>query len=146
MAASKLVPVLAITLAACTGDIPPVTSPPPFEMHEYPHSEGVTEEQAGTKSDGELKQELAGIDRSLASISRQLQTAEGSAKEDLQQQVATLQSRADELRVQLDANAHATDVQVARAHREIQRGLMILDRDMKKLEDKIAPSSTPRPP
>ena len=144
MSLTKLVPVLAtLTLAACGGSAPPAAAPAPAASASASPSDGATEAQGGAKVSSELDHELAVIDSNLADIARRLQTAQDAAKVELQQQLAILQDRRDQLRAQLRAAADQTEANASKVHREIQRAIRVLDDDMKQLEKQLAPGSEP---
>jgi hypothetical protein len=132
-------------VSACASHPPPQPSPPATAATAAPESVGVTELQGEAKPQGGLRGELARIDDALDDIALRLQFAQEAARADLQQQVVDLKLRDLELREQLQATqgsaADATNAQ--RVNRQVERGIMVLDRDMKKLERAINPNAQP---
>jgi chromosome segregation ATPase len=138
-------PLVLVLTTACAEGHAPAASP---AAAEDTSASGVAEPQADSAppSRSKLEQRLAEIDAQLADIGRRLQVAQEKARAELQEQFAVLQQRDVELRARLRATSNEADESAARAQREIQRAIMGLDKDMKKLEHELTGSPPPGSP
>ncbi len=145
----KLLPLCAsLLLTSCAGrSSPPAASPPPAASGVELQSTGAAEAQGETKKQDEqgetrvqddLKVDLAAVDAALANLGKRLDVARGDVKAEMEQQVASLQRREDDLKAQLKASAALSGAEVEKARREIHRAIMDLKIDMMQVRDRIS--------
>jgi hypothetical protein len=127
----------AAALLACAEGKPPPSSPAAAASSSQPPTAGATEAQGVSRARPALERELATIDANLSDLARRVQVAQEAVNAELQQQLAILQKRDDDLRAQLQATSDAADEGARRAHREIQRAIRVLDQDIKQLEERL---------
>src|SRR5271165_4364869 len=103
----KLLPLCAsLLLTSCAGSSSrPASSPPPA-------ASGVELEPTGA------------AEAALANLGKRLDVARGDVKAEMEQQVASLQRREDDLTAQLKASAALSGAEVEKARREIHRAIM----------------------
>ena len=125
-----------LTGCAASSSAPP-SSPPSVAPGNESHPTGAAEAQGATRSRDNLGGELAAIDTALTDLRGRLEVARDAVKADLQRQLATLQIREDELRVQLDATEVKADAEAERARQTIHRAAADLKADVMKLADHL---------
>jgi chromosome segregation ATPase len=124
---------------ACAGSSPPASSPPPAASAAEPQSTGAAEVQGQKKERDDLKGDLAGVDAALSDLNKRLEVARDAVKADLQEQLAALQKRDDELKAQLRVTEMHADAEAEKARHKIHRAIMDLKSDMQHLADRIQP-------
>lgn len=95
--------------------------------------------QGQKKERDDLKGDLAGVDAALSDLNKRLEVARDAVKADLQEQLAALQKRDDELKAQLRVTEMHADAEAEKARHKIHRAIMDLKSDMQHLADRIQP-------
>jgi chromosome segregation ATPase len=134
----KVMPVVAsLWLAACGGNsLPPASSPATAAPGGEPQPTGASAPKETTLRE-DLKGELASLDASLSDLNKRLGSARDSVKAEVQERLAALEKRDDELKAQLKEAGARADVEAEKARRQIHEAVVDMKSDVKRLADRL---------